>query len=106
MQNAATAPGNGTTFTAKNGNATLSFEITGTSTSRTILFQIAGPSGVYVPITVYSVNDPSKMVQQTTGGSNDVPEHWLVQVPDGWTFRTKITSVTGGNVSILGRAVT
>ena len=105
LQNGVTAPGVGTPFVPVDGRNTLSFEITGTSTSRTIVFEIAGPSGKYVPITAYSVNDPSVSAQQTTGGSNDLPESWIVQIPVGWSFRTRVTNVAGGNVKVSGKAV-
>lgn len=106
LQNAATSMGNGSTFTPQDGNYTLTFEIIGTSTSRTINFEMAGPSGVYLPQVAFNVNDPSKNVPQTTGGSNSVPESWQVEVPAGYSFRAKIVAVVGGNITIKGKAVT
>ncbi|WP_394557376.1 hypothetical protein [Priestia aryabhattai] len=105
LQNSVTTPGTGTVFTPTNGKNTLYFEITGTSTSRTIAFEIAGPSGKYVSTTAYSTTDASISGQFTTGGSDATPELWVVQVPVGCTFRTNITAVTGGNVKIVGKAV-
>lgn len=106
LQNAATAAGNGTPFAPEDGNYTLTFEITGTSTSRTVLFELAGPSGQYIPVTAFSVTDPTKFGPQTTGGSNTAPESWQVEVPAGYSFRARIGSVTGGNVTVKGKAVT
>lgn len=106
LQNVATAAGNGTTFAPTDSNYTLTFEIVGTSTSRTVVFELAGPSGQYMPITAFSVTDPTKFGQQTTGGSNSAPESWQVVVPAGYTFRTRISAVTGGNVTVKGKAVT
>ncbi|WP_338842034.1 hypothetical protein [Paenibacillus glucanolyticus] len=106
LQNAATAAGNGTPFAPEDGNYTLTFEITGTSTSRTVLFELAGPSGQYMPVTTFSVTDPTKFGPQTTGGNNTAPESWQVEVPAGYSFRCRISAVTGGNVTVKGKAVT
>ncbi|MBO2943564.1 hypothetical protein JJQ72_06180 [Paenibacillus sp. F411] len=105
LQNNATAAGNGTPFAPENSNHTLTFEITGTSTSRTVLFEIAGPSGVYTPHTAFNVTDPTKFGTQTTGGSNTAPESWQVEVPAGYSFRARIGAVAGGNVAVKGKAV-
>lgn len=106
LQDASTASGNGTTFAPIDGNYTLTFEITGTSTSRTIVFELAGPSGQYMPITAFSVNDPTKFGQQTSGGSNSSPESWQVVVPAGYAFRARISVIAGGDVTVKGKAVT
>jgi len=106
LQNAASAAGNGTPFAPVDGNYTLTFEITGTSTSRTIMFELAGPSGQYIPVTAFSVTDPIKFGPQTSGGSNTEPESWQVVVPAGYSFRTRIGAVSGGYVTVKGKAVT
>lgn len=105
LQNAATAAGNGTPFAPTDGNYALTFEVTGTSTSRTIIFELAGPSGVYIPVTAFNVADPTKFGAQTTGGSSTAPESWQVEVPAGYSFRTRISAVADGNVTIKGKAV-
>ncbi|MGG4090548.1 hypothetical protein [Paenibacillus lautus] len=106
LQNNATAAGNGTPFAPEDGNYTLTFEINGTSTSRTVLFELAGPSGQYMPVTAFSVTDPTKFGPQTTGGSNTAPESWQVEVPAGYSFRARVSAVAGGNVTVKGKAVT
>lgn len=105
LQNNATAAGNGTEFVPNDSNVTLTFEIVGTSTSRTVVFEIAGPSGVYGPHAAFNVSDPTKFGPQTTGGSNTAPESWQVGVPAGYKFRARISAVAGGNVTIKGKAV-
>ncbi|MEK3784664.1 hypothetical protein [Paenibacillus sp. FSL R5-0810] len=105
LQNAASAAGNGTPFSPNDGNYTLTFEITGTSTSRTVMFELAGPSGQYMPVTSFSVTDPTKFGQQTSSGSDTAPESWQVVVPAGYSFRARIGAVSGGNVTIKGKAV-
>ncbi|MBB3132104.1 hypothetical protein FHS19_006831 [Paenibacillus rhizosphaerae] len=106
LQNATTAAGDGKPFAPTDGNYTLTYEITGTSTSRTVVFEIAGPSGVFIPTTAFNVTDPTKYGPQTTGGSNGAPESWQVEVPAGYSFRARLSSVAGGNVTIKGKAVT
>ncbi|MFK4167727.1 hypothetical protein ACI2LM_15920 [Paenibacillus lautus] len=106
LQDAATAAGNGTPFSPEDSNYTLTFEITGTSASRTVLFELAGPSGQYIPVTAFSVTDPTKYGPQSTGGSNTAPESWQVEVPAGYLFRARIGAVAGGNVTVKGKAVT
>lgn len=106
LQNAASAAGNGTPFSPNDGNYTLTFEITGTSTNRTVMFELAGPSGQYIPVTAFSVTDPTKFAQQTSSGSNTAPESWQVAVPAGYSFRARIGAVSAGNVTIKGKAVT
>jgi hypothetical protein len=103
LQSAATTTGNGTPYTPTKSMA-LTFEITGTSSSRTIIFEIAGPSGVYVAQQALRVTDNS-LASQTTNGTNAAPENWLVSVPLGWSFRARISAIAGGNVSIGGKAV-
>lgn len=105
LQNGVSTPGNGTPFAPADDSYTLTFEIAGTSTSRTILFEIAGPSGTFIPHTAFNIADPTKMSTQTTGGSNTTPESWQVEVPAGYSFRSRVSGVSGGTVRVIGRAV-
>jgi hypothetical protein len=105
LQDTATATGNGTPYKPSRGTETLTFAITGTSTSRTVIFEMADPSGVYVACYAFNVMDPTKFGTQTTGGNNTAPESWLVDVPTGYSFRARISAVAGGNVMIKGKAV-
>lgn len=104
LQSAAVANGNGTPYTPV-GNADLAFEITGTSTSRTIVFEMAGPANVYAACMAYGVNDLGVAATQTTLGSTIAPQSWQVSIPVGWKFRARITAVGGGNITISGKAV-
>ncbi|SFA91785.1 hypothetical protein SAMN05216312_102230 [Cohnella sp. OV330] len=105
LQNDVSAIGNGTPFTATAGNATLRFTIRGTSTSRTVLFELADESGVYITCTAFGVTDPTKMASQSSGGSNSAPESWTVDVPAGCSFRARSTALVGGTLAIKGKAV-
>jgi hypothetical protein len=81
----------------------LTFEITGTSTGRTIVFEMAGPSGVFVSQQCMRVSD-NAFAAQTTGGNDTTPESWMVMVPAGWSFRARISAISDGNISISGKA--
>ncbi|MFC4102927.1 hypothetical protein [Paenibacillus xanthanilyticus] len=100
------APGNGETYTAARGNERLTFSVRGNSTARKVRFELADLSGIFVPITAFSVTDPAKYSTETTGGRDTAPESWTVSVPAGWTFRAPLESVSaGGNVIVRGKAV-
>lgn len=106
LHNAATSLGNGTAYTpAKSENVTLTFEITGTNTARTLLFECAGLSGVFKPCTCFNVADPTKFGTSTTEGNDASPDSWQVDIPFGWSFRVRSTSFTGGNLTVKGKAV-
>jgi hypothetical protein len=106
LQNAAVATGNGTAYTATNGNMVLSFEVVGTSTSRNVEFEMTKSGGsVWQAVTCFNVLDPSVTAASTTGGSNTSPESWQVDVPCGWSFRARISAVAGGTVTVAGKAV-
>jgi hypothetical protein len=104
LQNQASAPGNGTEYTPEKGNKILTIEIVGTSNSRTIEFEMCGPSGVYRAQQCLRLTD-NALAASTTNGSDADPESWQVLVPVGWAFRTRVAAVAGGDVSIQGKGV-
>lgn len=99
LQNAATAAGNGTPFVVE-GFKTLTIEIIGTSTSRTIFFEAASVSNISLPIQGVKLLDMS--VGSSTTGNNEL---WQFDVTGLVSFRARLSSVAGGNVSIKGKAV-
>ena len=103
LQNAATSPGDGTPY-APSTTSILTFEIRGTSTSRTVVFELAGPSGTYVPCQAVRLTDYA-MASYTSGGNDAAPESWQVEVPAGWSFRARISEVSGGTVTVVGKGV-
>lgn len=105
LQSNATATGNGTAFTPTVPK-TLTFEISGTSTSRTVVFEIAGPSGTFVAHPGYKQGDTTYTpATSTTGGTTTSPESWEVDIPANYSFRARISAVTGGDIDISGWAV-
>jgi hypothetical protein len=98
LQDDARAAGNGTAFSV-GGYSVLTFEISGTSTSRTIIFEGAGASGIFQAIQAVKLSDFS-LATQTTGNS----ELWQVDVEGLHQFRARVSAVAGGGVTIKGRA--
>lgn len=106
FQDRTTSPQAGQSYSPTAGNATLTFAIRGSSSSRTIIFEMADFSGVFQEAICFNALDPTKSpASQTVNGSNVAPESWQVDVPAGFSFRARIGAVTGGNVTITGKAV-
>jgi len=105
LQAGATSASNGTSYKPTSPQ-TLTFEITGTSTSRTIIFELAGPKGVYQAHPGYKIGDTTyTAATQTTGGSTAAPESWEADIPANYSFRARVSAIAGGNVDISGSAV-
>lgn len=98
LQNAATAIGNGTVFTVGN-HTTLTIEISGTATSSTVIFEGSGASNNFIPIQGVNLSDLS-MDSQTTGKN----EIWSFDLTGLNSFRARISSISGGGLSIAGKA--
>lgn len=101
LQDAATVTGNGTPLDV-GSTKTLTIEITGTSTSRTIIFEASSISGTYYQIKGQQLSPSSSYWTQTTGNN----EVWQFDVTGLAFFRAKLYAVAGGSVTIKGRAVT
>ena len=99
LQDAMSTIGDGKIFIV-NDTKTLTLEVSGTSVSRTILFESAGVTGTFYPIKGIKLTDLS-MGTQTTGSG----EMWQFDVTGVVQFRAKLTAVVGGNVSVKGKAV-
>ncbi|GAA3408422.1 hypothetical protein ACFFNY_13015 [Paenibacillus hodogayensis] len=93
------AAGTGTIFNV-GGYKTLTIEITGTSTSRTIVFEGASVGGTYYPVMGIRMSDMF-LSTQTTGSS----ELWQFDATGLVNFRARLSAVAGGNVTVKGRAV-
>lgn len=99
LHNAVSTLGDGALF-AVGDTKTLTIEVYGTSASRTVLFEAAGVTGTFYPIKGVRLTDFA-MATQTTGTG----ELWQFDVTGLVQFRTKLSAVTGGNVSVKGKAV-
>ncbi|MGG0308449.1 hypothetical protein ABEY43_06455 [Priestia megaterium] len=99
LQADATAVGNGTPFQV-GAAKTVTVEITGTSTSRTIVFEAASVSGAFYPVQGVKTSTYD-MASQTTGKD----EVWQIDVTGQVTLRARVSAIAGGNVSVKGKAV-
>ncbi|MFK7678825.1 hypothetical protein ACI3ER_12345 [Bacillus sp. Wb] len=99
LQNAATAVGNGAEFDVESYK-TLTLEVSGTATSHTLVFEGASASGTWYPVQGVRLSDFAMGTQTTTKG-----EVWTFEVPGLVKFRTRLSAVAGGNVSVKGNAV-
>ncbi|MEF3310819.1 hypothetical protein PV433_18200 [Paenibacillus sp. GYB004] len=99
LHDASTAAGDGTAL-AVGAYRTLTLEITGTSTSRTIHFEGASVGGTYYPLKGIRLSDLAMGTQTTSSG-----EVWQFEVTGLVTFRARISSISGGSISVKGRAV-
>lgn len=98
LQNA-TVAGNGTVFTV-GSTKTLTISISGTSTSRTVVFEASDVDGNFTPFQGVRLSDLEMGVQTT--GTN---EKWQFEVTGITSFRARISAVAGGNVVVKGTAV-
>lgn len=98
LQDVATTAINGTEINVA-GYSLLTFEISGTSTARTIVFEAAAASGAWIAIQAVKLSDFTTATQ-TTGTA----ELWQVDLTGLSKFRTRLSTVpTGGNVTVKGR---
>ena len=95
------------TTAAKRGNlyyvkdmATLTVEIYGTSTSRTVEFKAISASGTERAISGIKL-DGLTVANQTTGNN----EIWTFDISGLYKVIMDVTAVAGGNISIKGKVV-
>jgi hypothetical protein len=99
FHNAATTAVNGTTL-AVGGAKSLTIEVNGTSTSRTIIFEGAITSGAWCAIQGVKMQDLS-IASQTTGKD----EIWQFDVTGLVFFRARISAIAGGSITVKGKIV-
>jgi len=105
FQNAAIETGNGTELAITfnyDDSITLVFEITGTSDSRTVVFEGAGISGNYVACLCTNVTSGATASQTTASG-----EIYRVNLTGLSKFRTRLSAIAGegANISVKGTLV-
>ena len=99
FHNEATSTGNGTALTVGN-KKTLTIEIYGTSSTRLIKFYSKAASGDLRPLMGINIST-YEMATQTTGTG----EVWQFDITGLDSVIIDIAAITGGNVTIKGRAV-
>jgi hypothetical protein len=99
FQDTATTTGNGTAFEV-GAYKTLTIEIYGTSSSRTVTFYGKSESGTLRAITGIKLSDFTTATSTTGTG-----ELWQFDITGLKYVVIDLTAVAGGNVSVKGRAV-
>jgi hypothetical protein len=95
----ATVTGDGAEFVV-NGYKTLTIGITGTSTSRTVLFKGKDAAGNVVAMTGYKL--PNYAEGSQSSGNN---ETWQFDLEPFVSVYFRVDAVNGGDVTIKGKAV-
>ena len=99
FHDAATVAADGTVFTVE-GYKTITLEIYGTSANRTIAFIGRGASGSDCAVMGVNLSDLSTGTSTTGTG-----ELWQFDVTGLTSFFVDLQTISGGNVSIKGKAV-
>ena len=98
FQDASTSAGNGNICNI-GGRVTMILEIWGTATAKTINFYSKNINGDLIPIEGYNIST-SAMATSTTSTS---PETWEFDIEGLYQICMNISSISGGNVSVIGR---
>lgn len=99
FHNYANAVGNGTEFQV-GYYKTITLDTIGSSTARTLIFEVCGDNNTWLPITGIRNSDLTPMTQTTSQG-----ESFTFSVTGFKAFRVRISAISGGNIVVKGRAV-
>lgn len=101
LQGATTTPKNGEVIYMDKADTFKVTEISGTSTSRTLIFEVSGTeNGTYSAIQGVRLSDISLATQTTEIGGI-----WQFEGLAGLWFRVRVSAIAGGNVTVKGKAV-
>lgn len=100
FQDNITIIGNGSALYA-NRNDILTIYITGTATSRTIVFEGSDSEGNWYNALACKLPELT-MATQTTGTTNEV---WTIDMTNWVAVRTRVSSISGGTLRITGKVV-
>ena len=99
FQDNTTQPSNGNVLLINRGMV-CTFSIEGTATSCTVEFEAQShDGGKFLPCFCYTLDSSTKVATQSTT-LNDVL--WQLNTPSIHSFRTRIASISGGYVNIIG----
>lgn len=99
LQDSVTTIGTGTPFDI-GSNRTLTISITGTSVSRTINFEVSDIDGNFTSIMGVKLKDLTTDIRGVESG-----EKWTFDVTGLQQFRANLVAVSGGTVTVKGKAV-
>ena len=101
LQDAVSAVGYGVAIDMGGADTFKITEISGTATSRTIVFEISNSeNGTYSLVQGVRLSDLSMASQATS--NNEV---WQIDGLAGLWFRARVSAVAGGNVTVKGKVV-
>ena len=101
LQNSALVIGNGVAIYMGGADTFKITEISGTSTTRTIVFEVSNAeSGTYTPVQGVNLADLSLASQTSNNG-----EIWQIDGLAGLWFRARVSAVAGGNVTVKGKVI-
>jgi len=106
FQNKATTNSNGNELLTEKSNDMfvfdsdiLSIEISGTATSGTTLFEAkVTPDGDFYSVSAVAAHDYN--FSTNTNGINEI---WLMDISTFYAFRTRVSGISGGYITIKGR---
>lgn len=101
LQNAVSTAGSGTSIYMGGADTFKITEISGTSASRTIVFEISNTElGTYSAVQGVRLSDFTMGLQASSNG-----EVWQIDGLAGLWFRVRVSAVAGGNVTVKGKVV-
>ena len=101
LQNAVTVTGNGTAIYMGGADTFKITEISGSSTSRTVIFEVSNTeTGTYSAVQGVNLADLSMASQTSNNG-----EIWQIDGLAGLWFRARVSAVAGGNVTVKGKVI-
>lgn len=99
LQNNVTVPSNGIE-TIINSNDKATIFISGTSTSRTIIFEGKDNDGNWYSASAIKLSDATR-ANQTTGNN----EAWSLDLSNWVSFRIRVSAVAGGYVRVTAKII-
>jgi len=101
LQDAVSAVGNGNSIYMESNDTFKITEISGTSTSRTLIFEVCDTeNGTYSLIQGMRLLDSALETQ-----TSNKYEIWVFEGVAGLWFRCRVSAVAGGNVTVKGKVV-
>ena len=101
FHNASVAIGNGDELKVRGDFQTINFEITGTAVASTVIFEgKSHDNGAWYPISCANLS--TLAIASQTAGKNEL---WQVDLTGLISFRTRISVLNGGNLSVNGKVV-
>jgi len=99
FQDTISAPANGATLYGGRWDQ-VTLYITGTATVSTVIFEGSDKDGNWYSIPAFKMPDYT-LASQTTG----IGEAWVIDLSKWQSIRARVSAVSGGHISVVGRVV-